>query len=328
MGSSAAEWIDRFKKYEADVLADYVRDQIDPAGDDRWVREQEPVNEDEEHALRQALATLRWRIDELPGRKLIRMLKGSVDPRGHEIEIVAPDEVPTESSPSYRTGIHAVDGMTGGAQGMTVVAGAPKLGKSMVGVSTAVEAARDGWRVIYVNAELTRSAIVKRFRAYMGRIDHDVVRQIQIANVGPGLTMQRFIEEVEGCVELDDHRMLIVLDSINRIVDLGVDTDGEHAYWGLLRAWSNWAMTSRRISEGRISWMIISELAAAGHVKGRTLEYIADMVIRMQSAGIANTVNIDVPHSRFSASGEAGDHTRDFDRGRFVKLGNPFADAV
>ena len=271
---------------------------------------------------------VRWKIDELPGRKLVRMLRQTVNPVGHEIEMVAPDEVVTEFAPSFRTGIDAVDEMTGGAQGMSVIAGAPKLGKSMVGVSTAVEAARDGWRVIYVNAELTRSAIVARFRSYMGKIDEAVVRQIQIANVGPGLSMERFIDEVETCVDVDDQRILIVLDSISRIVDLGVNEDGEHAYWSMLRAWSNWAMTSRRVSEGKIGWLIVSELAAAGHVKGRTLEYTADLVIRMRSADIPNTVNIDVPYSRFSESGEAGDHTREFDRGRFIKLGNPFDGSI
>jgi KaiC/GvpD/RAD55 family RecA-like ATPase len=325
MGTTAAEWIDQFKKYDTVVLADLFRAQIEPIGDDRWVEQQDAVDSEERHELRQALVTLRWQIDELPGRKLIRHLRSTINPVGHEIEMVDPNEVIIDTSPAYRTGIESVDEITGGCQGMTVIAGSPKLGKSMVGVSTAVEAARDGWRVVYVNAELTRGSIVQRFKTYMGTSDPEVVRLIQIANVGPGLTMERFVDEVELLVDLEDDRILIVLDSINRIVDLGVTSDGEHAYWGLLREWSNWAMTSRRVSEGRVAWCIVSELSAAGHVKGRSLEYTADLVIRLQDAGVPNTVNVDVPYSRYSASGEAGDHTREFDRGRFVKLGNPFS---
>ena len=87
-------------------------------------------------------------------------------------------------------------------------------------------------------------------------------------------------------------------------------------------------MTSRRVSEGKIAWAIISELNQDGAVRGRTLEYIADVVIRMRSADIPNTVHIDVPYSRYSESGEAGDHTREFDRGRFIKLGNPFDGSI
>ena len=325
MGSTAAEWVHRLKSYEPEVLADLVSEQIDMVGsDEKWVREQEPADEEEAHELRQALAQLRWRIDELPGRRLVKLLRQTIDPVGHEIEMATADEVVTESSPSWPTGITAVDEMTGGAQGMTVIAGAPKLGKSMVGVSSAVEAARQGWRVVYVNAELTRSGIVKRFKSYMGEADHEVVRRIQIANVGPGLSMARFADEVDAVVDHDDRKIMIVLDSINRIVDLGVTADGENAYWSLLRSWSNWAMTSRRVSEGKIGWTIISELAAHGGVKGKTLEYTADLVVRMQDAGVPNTVNVDVPYSRFSEGGEAGDHTREFSRGRFVRLENPF----
>tara|TARA_R110002096_G_scaffold169457_6_gene341166 strand:- start:14978 stop:15958 length:981 start_codon:yes stop_codon:yes gene_type:complete len=323
MGSTAAEWIDRFKKYDAEVLVDLVREQIDTIGVERWVAECEPVDDEEAHDLRQSLALLRWKIEELPGRRLVRMLRDSMNPVGQEIDISAPDEMVIEHSPSWDTGIPAVDLMTGGGQGMVVVAGQPKLGKSLVGVSAAVNAARMGWRVIYVNAELTRGGQIKRFsNAMRGEMDHAIVSQIHIANVGPGLTMERFVDEVDPLVAFDDEKVLIVLDSINRIVDLAVTEDGENAYWKLLRDWSNWAMTSRRVSEGKISWLIVSELAAAGHVKGRTLEYVADLVIRMRDSDIMDTVNIDVPYSRYSRSGEAGDHTRDFARGRFIYLGN------
>jgi predicted ATP-dependent serine protease len=206
-----------------------------------------------------------------------------------------------------------------GGVGVTVLAGQPKVGKSLMSLSCGIESAKAGWRVIYVNAEMSRAHIGLRLLNYMGKIDPQVASRMKIANVTTGITIDGLYDEIEKEVEPTDTKLLIILDSINRIVDMGQSEGGENAYWRLLRDWSAWAMNSRRSTEGRIGWLIVSELAAQGHVKGRSLEYLADVVIRLNSTDVPDVIDVDIPYSRSTRSGSIGALFRDFARGIFIK---------
>jgi predicted ATP-dependent serine protease len=229
------------------------------------------------------------------------------------------EDLPSATTPFWGTGCEPIDELTGGGAGMVVCAGVPKVGKSLIALSSSVEAARSGFKTIYVNAEMSNGHLLQRFHNYMKKRDPVVGANLHIAHVGPGLTIDTLFSSIKNFVIQDEpEKLLIVLDSINRIVEFGCSAEGsEESYWKLLADWSAWAMNSRRASEGRISWLLISELNSQGTVKGRNLEYTADIVIRINGTGVDDVVEIDVPYSRLSKSGRIGMAYRDFSAGRF-----------
>jgi hypothetical protein len=315
--------VEALKRYasEPGLLAWFFEQEIKPNGVESFMRRYEMDSDADYEELRGLIYGLAVRIDSLPGKILVSELKAGKEMIYQPIEWQEVDDPILETSPHYPTGCEAVDEILSGmgGVGVTVLAGQPKVGKSLMAVSTAVESARAGWRVVYVNAEMSRAHIGLRLLNYMGKLDQRVVDQMKIANVTTGITLDGLFKEVEKEVEVNDGKLLIVLDSINRIVDMGQTEGGENAYWRLLRDWSAWAMNSRRATEGRIGWLIVSELAAQGHVKGRSLEYLSDVVIRINATDVEDVVDVDVPYSRSTRSGNAGALFRDFARGTFIK---------
>ena len=153
----------------------------------------------------------------------------------------------------------------------------------------------------------------------MGKVDPEVIDNLHIANVGPGIDITTLYAEIKNeAIETDSNQILIILDSINRIVDFSSQADSDSGYWSKLSEWSSWAMNSRRTTDGRISWLIVSELNNQGQVKGRNLEYISDMVIRMSATSVDDVVEIDIPYSRATKSSRIGPIYRDYPKGRFL----------
>ena len=261
------------------------------------------------------------RLNSSPGKKLLKILHDSRKNSVASVEWSSPtDDLPDTITPFWKTGCDAVDALTGGGAGMVVCAGMPKVGKSLIALSSSVEAARAGFKTVYVNAEMSSGHLLRRFHNYMKKVDPIVGKNLHIAHVGPGLTIDTLYAEIKNfAIEDDTDKLLIILDSVNRIVEFGCSADGsEDGYWKLLADWSAWAMNSRRASEGKISWLLISELNSQGSVKGRNLEYTADIVMRINATGVEDVVEIDVPYSRISKSGRIGMAFRDFTTGRFV----------
>lgn len=310
--------IEMMSVVDLEVLASWWDNELKAKGIAQLLRDYEGDDDIEE--LERELYALEGRIASLPGKRLLAELRaGMTDMLDSPVEWQAADEVIVESSPSFPSGCEGIDAITPG-YGVTCIAGAPKVGKSLLAVSTAVEACRTGWRVILCNAELSRAQVGLRLLNYMGGIDPIVVERLHIANVSTGITMQKLYDEIEGKIDYDDRKLLIVVDSINRVCDMGATDGSEHGYWSLLRDWSAWAMNSRRATEGRISWLIVSELASHGGVKGRGLEYLADLVIRVNATSADNEiVEIDVPLSRGTRSGYVGALRRNFANGRFER---------
>lgn len=323
LGGDARRMIDTIKKFDndAEMMALFYDSAVRPHGVEEYLHRYEMDSGEDREALRVALYALGSRVDSMTGKILLSELRAGKESTIKPIEWQDVDDPIFETSPHFPTGCAPVDEILSGigGVGVTVLAGQPKVGKSLMAVSTAVESARAGWRVIYVNAEMSRAHIGLRLLNYMGKLDPKVVSRMKIANVTTGITIEGLFAEIEKEIQVSDTKLLVVLDSINRIVDMGQTESGENAYWRLLRDWSAWAMNSRRSTEGRIGWLIVSELAAQGHVKGRSLEYLADVVIRINSTDVHDVVDVDIPFSRSTRSGSVGAMFRDFSRGRFVK---------
>lgn len=224
----------------------------------------------------------------------------------------------TASMPRFPTGCKRLDAMTGGGYGMTVIAGQPKVGKSLLALSAAVEAARAGWRTLYLNAELTANELRARLRRYAGSIDQRLGDNLHLIDTDSGFSPRDVIEYASGVLEIDDMRLLFVMDSINRLTDQCGEGMGDSAYWNALRQWQELARRSTKSSNGKIASIVVSELNAQNRVKGRNLEYAADLVVSMEAMeGTDSGVSISVPLARSSRGGDLGDFVRTWERGTF-----------
>jgi len=233
------------------------------------------------------------------------------------------DEPPGEPMPRFPMGLPALEAKTdGGGYGMTVIAAPPKCGKSMLALAAAVRAAEAGWRVLYLNGELTRGEMANRIRRFCKKWPpgFDVVENLSVHPIELGATIPHVIRKLEERIDIEDKRILFVVDSINRIVDQSQADSSEHGYWHCMRNWSEFFRQCSKVSEGRVASIVVSELNQGGHVKGRSLEYAADLVIRITPTqdDVIGFFEMDVPYARSSAGGPLGTHQLNWQEGRFV----------
>ena len=227
----------------------------------------------------------------------------------------------------WPTGVGRLDDRTGGgAYGFTCLAGAPKTGKSMLALSMGIEAANEDWRVWYYNAELSRYAIANRIRSYCGgEPPWQLINHFTMLHTERGISVPHLLERLEEKLSLDDRCWLIIVDSINRIVSQSDKVMGsENAYWRTLEDWSEFFRMAAKLSEGRVAAVVVSELNASGGVKGRGLEYAADLVVKLDRVVTVDEsyVLMSVPYARSSGGGPLGKFHLDWRTGRFVYVGD------
>lgn len=269
---------------------------------------------------------LRSKIMELPGAQLLGWARAAqvtpLEPIGDQ-EV---DEPPGESMPRYPTGLTRLDHLTaGGGYGMTVIAGRPKCGKSMLAMSTALEASRAGWKTLYLNGELTRTEIANRvLRFCSDRVPEGVCERMSVHPVELGVSVPGVLQKIQERIGPEDDQLLVVLDSINRIVDMSQCDGSEHGYWHTMREWQEWLRRCSQISEGRFASVVVSELNTGGHIKGRSLEYAADLCVSIEPVKDMpdGTVEISAPYARASAGGSLGLFRLDWASGRFEHVGD------
>lgn len=226
--------------------------------------------------------------------------------------------------PKFPTGIWPVDFLTGGGYGVTTIGGDAKAGKTTAAICAAVAACRAGWRVVYVNAELDRNeAILAFMRACGGEIPGVVIENLTLVTPDFAFTPLDCVNRASAVLEFGDARMLLVLDSINALVDLTSDAMGGGGdYWAANAVWRNFAVRATKLSLGKIAFLCISETNKDGGIKGRTLEYKSDLVVRItKDPSDFELVDITVTHSRSTRSGECGSFRRDWENGRFTLVG-------
>jgi len=300
----------------------------DAGGIDRWMQEYvERPYESEDPDIEYGLQILREELEQLeivlhatPRAALLGSIIAAnrVPTRSWETQMV--DEPEELMPPRWPTGCSSIDKTIGGGYGFACFSGAPKVGKSMLAISSAVSAAIAGWRVVYANCELDRGDMTRRIRNYMTELHPGVIEQMRILHGGQGLTIDSLIRELDEIVKSEDSRLLIVLDSINRAVDFETAADERANYWGAHARWQHFMMQSRRNTAGRVSWLVLSELNRDGVSKGRSIEHVADLVVALTPSSAQNVVNIDIRASRSTESGDQGLHFRDFSTGRFERM--------
>ena len=258
--------------------------------------------------------------DSTPVKRIMDSILKATTPSHDRLEDIPLEEV-TEFAPKrWPTGCYAVDGQCGGGgYGLTALCGSPKVGKSYLAISSAIEAAKQGWTVVYLNAELTPNEIMHRITNYAGgSFDDAILENLRVVGVLKGIRIKDVYERIRSAVTMDTTKLLVVADSLNRIVNLSSQGNPNENYWDLFGSWVDFARLSVQFSEGDISFLLVSELNKDGTDKGRHLGHAANMMIGIASSEEIGHVSIDVSLNRSGAQVEPVLHERDWKRGRFV----------
>lgn len=223
-----------------------------------------------------------------------------IDPSSQTLE----DGADRSEAPRWASTLSYVDIHCGGFYGVSTLAGRGGVGKSMLAFASAIEAAASlEWQVVYLQAEMDSAELARRGDAYLAAhpAASDAVERLTMIHLPRGGTLMRLAETICAACDHEDSPLLVVLDSINTAAELL-----EKPYLIALRDLALWAMMSRRLSRGAVSWLIVSELNKAGGVRGDKLTYWSDLVLTMKrpSARAApNIVELELAKSR-STGGE------------------------
>lgn len=265
-----------------------------------------------------------------PGEKLRDWLRFALDEPLERSTIESLSEIRPTYKPKFPSGIAALDMKTeGGLYGLCVCCGDAKSGKTTFAISAACAASRAGWRTLLLNGELDRNEITLAILRHCGgEVPKYITEMLRVVTVDFGFTphdaVVRGIEQLQS----QDDRMLVVLDSINALVDMSSASEQQNAgggdarFWAANALWRNWAIRATRASLGQIAFLVVSETNKDGGIKGRTLEYKSDIVVRVaRDKEDAEMVEIDVTHSRSTRGGEVGRFRRNWGKGRFEFCG-------
>ena len=81
---------------------------------------------------------------------------------------------------------------------------------------------------------------------------------------------------------------------------------------------AGYLIAARRLSEGMIRSVIVSELNQRGEIKGLSLEYRGDLALRLQRTKTPGYVDIDCSKAREAGFGEIGTFLLDWKNGTFL----------
>ncbi len=154
-----------------------------------------------------------------------------------------------------------------------------KTGKTMMALGSCIEAAAtEEWQVIYLCAELDTHEVALRLNRYFNAHPTSLSCQdfLHVVFIGKGQTPEMIQDQVERITNPAGPPILVCMDSINTITEMsGRD------YLRTLRDYALWAMLARRMSNGAVSFLIVSETNQIGGAKGGKLEFWADQVIKL-----------------------------------------------
>ena len=194
----------------------------------------------------------------------------------HELKISADL---TDTLQRWPSNIDYIEQRCGGFYGLSVILGGQKTGKTMMALGSCIEAAAtEEWQVVYLCAELDQHEMATRINRYFRAHTASVSCQdfLHVVFIGKGQTPEMLQSQIELVTDPGGPPILVCMDSINTITEMS----GRN-YLSTLRDYALWAMLSRRMSNGAISFLIVSETNHAGGAKGGKLEFWADQIIKI-----------------------------------------------
>ncbi len=206
--------------------------------------------------------------------------------------------------------------------GVVIVLADAGIGKSLLAIGSAIEAASKGWRVAYLNAELDEPELKKRVLAYAtsdpaGRSLVQAVRVVRWLSAGEDSKRRDFGGMAAETVQ-SGKRLLVVLDSINSLAEFAADPTKPGSDLAETSALYRWVTQVRKNTEGDVAFLVVSETNGLGGVKGRKGAFSADVVLKLEDSGDGQ-VEVIALKSRSSRKGSYGVFERDWKTGRFVK---------
>lgn len=220
------------------------------------------------------------------------------------------------AEPTWPTGLSDPRASLEHFRGVVLIAGAPSAGKSFLALASAIDAARCGWDVLYLSAEMADLPLAKRIDLVSRR---DVPESFVHVDVRFGVTLESMLEWIEARVT--ERPTLIVFDSLSSLADQ-FDTQNEHDphAMGILRRIVMWAINVRRETDGQIAFMLLSESNKEGRAKGRFADHKADMAIAMTTSVEHPSVKvIEVVKSWEHETGELGEFALSWHTGRMER---------
>lgn len=310
--STPGDWLETLEESEAGDAVELARTVVNGFQQKRDTWEAEGISPLEADLLYQRAESLIAAESFLPSSLIKSALDAAVSGDGPAMTEQRPSDRPGEPMPLYSSGCASIDKLTGGCCGYTCIVGPPKLGKSLLVRSATVEAARNGWRVLSLDAENNPTSIANSLLRYCGRISDTVDDRLTIRNVLSEVTPRQVADIACDVLERDDERLLIALDSISRLVDLG--TRGN--YFDRLKGWVEFARLAVLHSNGKIAVLGSSEQNQRGGDRGERSTYSADLVIRGAKVDSDN-VSLRVSECRYAKEGDLGEHYRNWSKGVF-----------
>lgn len=211
--------------------------------------------------------------------------------------------------------IDYIDTHCTGFYGVSVMAAEKGTGKTLLATGASIEAAASReWQVVHFVAEDDKDGFRDRFNIYLDAHPNAdaCIGNLHPFYVGRGQTPRSLRAEVEMAVDQDGGPILVVIDSINSVVNLS-----GRRYLETLSEYGLWMMFSRRLSGGMVSFLVTSETNSKGNEKGEGLGYWADLVLKMKKE-TDNVVSMKLDKSRRTGGeGPMGKYFRKWNLGIF-----------
>lgn len=221
--------------------------------------------------------------------------------------------------PAWPSTLSYIERECGGWHGVTSIAAQKGAGKTTLATSCAIEAAASGkWQVVYFLAEDDVHGLQARLHGYAKHHPgcEDALGWLHFFSVPMGVSRESMLMNITGAVDCCiDKPILVVLDSINTIASM---TRGN--YLRELHDLGLWAMISRRISRGAVSWMLVSETNQRNEIKGANLGFWSDQVLNMSRVkDNEGLVKMKLAKARrWNGTGDMGKFVRHYEAGRFL----------
>jgi len=222
--------------------------------------------------------------------------------------------------PSWPSTLDYIETHCQGFHGVTSLAAAKGTGKTTLATSCAIEAAAHGWQVVVFLAEDDTNGLRKRlfeYAQYHPDSAAAAVEWLHFFSVPMGVTKESILMDITAATDRESDRpVLVVMDSINTIASLSRGN-----YLHKLHNLGLWAMISRRISRGAVSFMLVSETNQRNEIKGANLGFWSDQVLTMKRVkGEEGLVEMTLAKARrWGGTGPMGKYIRHYRAGRFLR---------